>query len=67
MLDNYYYDKTANQCIRKPKLEDRKIKDSRNKTGTGRKDWRFFDAMMMFWGTSQQPNHPCCKIIITTV
>ena len=38
----------ADQCnskIRKLKLEYRKIKDSRNKTGTGRKEWKFFDAM----------------------
>ena len=42
------YDKTADQCnskIRKLKLEYRKIKDSRNKTGTERKEWKFFDAM----------------------
>ena len=30
---------------RKLNLEYRKIKDGRNKTGTGRKEWRFFDAM----------------------
>ena len=41
------YDKTADQCnskIRKLKLEYRKKKDGKKKTGTGRKDWRFFDA-----------------------
>ena len=31
--------------IRKLKLEYRKIKDGRKKTGTGRKEWRFFDAI----------------------
>ena len=40
--------KTADQCnnkIRKLKLEYRRIKDSRKKTGTGRKDWRYFEEM----------------------
>ena len=42
------YEKTADQCnnkIRKLKLEYRKIKDSTKKTGTGRKDWRYFEEM----------------------
>ena len=42
------YHKTSEQCnskIRKLKLEYRKIKDDRNKTGRGRKTWTFFDAM----------------------
>ena len=40
------YEKTANQCnnkIRKLKLEYRKTKDSTKKTGTGRKDWKYFE------------------------
>ena len=52
------YEKTADQCnnkIRKLKLEYRKIKDSRKKTGTGRiggilKKWT------LFWDISQQHN-----------
>ena len=42
------YEKTADQCnskIRKLKLEYRKIKDTRKKTGTGRKDWKYFEEM----------------------
>ena len=30
---------------RKLKLKCRKIKDGTNKTGAGRKEWRFFEAM----------------------
>ena len=42
------YEKTAEQCnskIRKLKLDYRKIKDTRKKTGTGRKDWKYFEEM----------------------
>ena len=42
------YEKTADQCnskICKLKLEYRKMKDTRKKTGTGRKDWRYFEEM----------------------
>ena len=42
------YTKTAVQCrekIKKLKGEYRKIKDQHNKTGTGRKKWRFHDAL----------------------
>ena len=52
------YDKTADQCnskIRKLKLEYRKIKDGRKKTGTGRKEWRFFDAVLGHKPATQPP------------
>ena len=42
------YVKTGEQCnskVRKLKLEYRKIVDNNNKTGRGRKDWKFFDAI----------------------
>ena len=42
------YEKSADQCNnnrRKLKLEYRKIKDTRKKTGTGRKEWRYFEEM----------------------
>ena len=42
------YAKTGEQCngkIKKLRLEYKKMKDKRGKTGTGRKDWKFFDAM----------------------
>ena len=42
------YVKTGEQCnskVRKIKLEYRKIVDNNNKTGRGRKDWKFFDAI----------------------
>ena len=40
--------KTAEQCrakMKKLKLEYRKIKDNHNKTGRGRKNWKFLEAM----------------------
>ena len=39
------YEKTAEQCNSKIKLEYRKIKDTRNKTGRGRKEWKCFESM----------------------
>lgn len=48
LMTDAWYDKTADKCnskIRKLNPEYRKIKYGRNKTGTGKKEWRFFDAM----------------------
>ena len=42
------FSKTAHQCsskIKKLRFEYRKIKDKHGKTGEGRKDWRFYEAM----------------------
>ena len=42
------YIKSAVQCrekINKLKGEYRKIKDQHNKTGTGRKKWKFYDVL----------------------
>ena len=55
------YEKTADQCnntIHKIKLEYRKIKDSRKKTGTGRKNWWYFeekDAILGHKPATQPP------------
>ena len=40
--------KTAEQCrkkAKKQKAEYRKVKDSQNKSGAGRKSWKYLDAM----------------------
>ena len=42
------FSKTADQCaskIKKLKFEYQKIKDANNRSGHGRKDWRFYDVM----------------------
>ena len=42
------YERTAEQCrekVKKLKGEYRKVKDKHNKTGTGRKAWKFLNAM----------------------
>ena len=42
------YSRTAKQCsskIKKLRFEYRKIRDKHGKTGEGRKDWRFYEAM----------------------
>ena len=41
-------DKTADQCnrkINKLKYECRKIKDNNARSGSGRKEWKFYNAM----------------------
>ena len=42
------HEKTAEQCrkkAKKQKAEYRKVKDSQNKSGAGRKSWKYLDAM----------------------
>ena len=47
-MDAAGFAKTGQQCsgkIKKLRFDYRKIKDCRGKTGRGRKEWKFFEAM----------------------